>query len=132
MWITCRRQFFILSTFKRTICWQRSFTQLFTRCICQNGVFFCNLILSISSSHSKICDVRGARYITDFDGRYIFYTIFHEDTKNIISSRLDTPNRRPSSAQSGCSSKLSRQAGQSLGVNWVCPILKKIIFLESS
>ena len=47
-------------------------------------------------------------------------------------SRLDTPNRRPSSAQPGCSSKLSRQAGQSLGVDWVCPILKKFVFLESS
>ena len=45
---------------------------------------------------------------------------------------MDIPYRRPSSAQPGCSSKLSRQARQSLGVNWVCPILKKIIFLESS
>ena len=27
---------------------------------------------------------RGARYITDFDGRYIFCTIFHEDSKNTI------------------------------------------------
>ena len=37
-------------------------------------------------------------------------------------------SRRASSAQLGCSSKLSRQARQKLRVDWVCPILKKYIF----
>ena len=33
-------------------------------------------------------NVRGARYITDFDGWYIFCTIFHEDSKNIILFKI--------------------------------------------
>ena len=32
--------------------------------------------------------VRGARYITDFDGRLIFCTIFHEDSKNTIFFKI--------------------------------------------
>ena len=37
----------------------------------------------------------------------------------------DNPCRRTSSAQLACSTKLSRQARQSLCVDWECPILKK-------
>ena len=50
-----------------------------------------------------LCHSRGARYITDFDGRLIFCTIFHEYSKNIFFSKLDTPNRRTSSAHVACS-----------------------------
>ena len=32
--------------------------------------------------------VRGARYVRDFDGRFIFCTIFHEDFKNIIFFKI--------------------------------------------
>ena len=48
---------------------------------------------------------RGARYITDFDSRLICCTIFHEDSKNMYNffSKLDTPNRRTSSAHVACS-----------------------------
>ena len=60
--------------------------------------YFQKLGFGILISQGKGLDVRGARYITDFDGRFIFCTVFHEDSKNIIFSRLDTPNRRTTSA----------------------------------
>ena len=36
----------------------------------------------MASSASSLSSIRGARYITDFDGRYIFCTTFHVDSKN--------------------------------------------------
>ena len=73
----------------------------FAQIKCQQ--YFQKLGFGILISQGKGLDVRGARYITDFDGRFIFCTIFHENSKNIIFSRLDTPNRRTSSALVACS-----------------------------
>ena len=61
-----------------------------------------------------------------------FVQFFMGMPKIQLFSRLDTPNRHPSSAQLACSVLMSNQAGQSLCVDWVCPILTTIIFLESS
>ena len=38
---------------------------------------------------------RGARYITDFDGRYIFCIIFHEDSKNMIFFKIGHAQSTP-------------------------------------
>ena len=56
----------------------------------------------------------------------------HEDSKNIIFfSSLDTVSRRTTSAWPACLVLISNQAGQSLCVEWVCPILKKLYFWKS-
>ena len=42
-----------------------------------------------------IMSFRGARYITDFDGRYVFCTIFHEDSKNIFFFKIGHTKSTP-------------------------------------
>ena len=44
--------------------------------------------LSVEMLRNFCTYTRGARYITDFDGRLIFCTIFHEDSKNIIFFKI--------------------------------------------
>ena len=77
--------------------------------------------------------IRGARYITDFHGQFIFCTIFHEDFKNIFFFQYWTHLINEQALPTKPVAELVRGlCGQKLCVNWVCSILKKIIFLESS
>ena len=47
--------------------------------------------MCIATTLAVVRKIRGARYITDFDGRLIFCTICHEDSKNIIIFKIGHP-----------------------------------------
>jgi hypothetical protein len=77
---------------------------------------------------------RGARYITDFDGRYIFCTIFHEDSKNVIFFKIghtqSTPKLCPAwlliKTEQASQAELGRRLGVSnLEKNYIFGILMK-------
>ena len=103
--------------FPRLHCWQSPVTSLL-------------FIVSLTKGWCAILGVPATSRILMADTYFV--QLFMRIPKIWFFSRLDTPNRRPSSAQLACSVLMSNQAGPSLGVDWVCPILKRIMFLESS
>ena len=66
---------------------------------------------------------RGARNITDFDGRYIFGTTFHEDSKNIIFFKIghtqSTPKLCPACLLSFDEQPGWAELGRRLGVSYL-------------
>ena len=86
----------------------------------------------VAETHLARMSTRGARYITDFDGRYIFCKTFHVDSKNNSFFKIGhtqlTPMLCPACLLSFDEQPGWAELGRRLGVT----NLKKIIFLESS
>ena len=75
---------------------------------------------------------RGARYITDFDGWWIFCTMFHEDSKNIILFKIGHTQSTHKLCPAWLLIKTDQPSPADI-VRWLgVSNIKKIIFLESS
>ena len=77
--------------------------------------------------------IRGAHYITDLAGWYIFCTIFHEDSKNIIFFKIGHTQSTHKLCPAWLLIKTDQPSPADI-VRWLGGVsnIKKIIFLESS